>query len=60
MKAIVSGSSRVLSVFSTAPIIAGAKCSSTMAGTLGSIAATVSPRRMPRFSSAEASLRLRS
>jgi hypothetical protein len=59
MKAIASASRRVLSVLSTAPIIAGPKWSSTSAGTLGSIAATVSPRRMPRFSSAEASRRQR-
>ena len=59
MKAIASASRRVLSVFTTAPVIAGPKCSSIIAGTLGSIAATVSPRRTPWRSSAEASRRQR-
>ena len=59
MKAMASASSRVLSVFTTAPIMAGPKCSSTMAGMLGSIAATVSPRSTPRLASAEASRRQR-
>ena len=43
-----------------APIIAGPKCSSAIAGTFGSMAATVSPRPIPRRSSAEASRRHRS
>ena len=59
MKAMVSASRRVFRVFTTAPIIAGPKCSSTIAGTLGSIAATVSPRSTPRRARAEASRRLR-
>jgi len=60
MKAMASASRRVLSVFTTAPNIAGPKCSSIIAGTLGSIAATVSPRFTPRFCSAEASRQQRS
>ena len=59
MKAIASASRRVLSVLSTAPNMAGAKCSSIIAGTLGSIAATVSPRWTPRLASADASRRQR-
>ena len=47
MKAMVSGSSRVLSVLSTAPAMGTPKCASTMGGVLGSITATVSFLPMP-------------
>ena len=60
MKAIASPSSRVFSVFSTAPVIATPKWASTIAGMLGSITATVSPTPMPRRESALASRRQRS
>ncbi len=59
MKAIVAASSRVLMAFSTAPAIGTPKCASNRAGMLGAITATVSPRRMPRLASAEASCRQR-
>ena len=59
MKAIASASRRVLSVFNTAPHIGTPKWASTIAGILGSIAATVSPTPMPRFVRAPASRRQR-
>ena len=60
MKAIVSGSSRMFSAFSTAPDIGTPKCASKIAGTFGAMTATVSPGRTPRLASAEASRRQRS
>ena len=59
MNAIASASSRVLSVFSTAPHIGTPKCASYIAGMFGSMTATVSPLPMPRFASAEARRRQR-
>ncbi|SAK99352.1 hypothetical protein AWB82_07284 [Caballeronia glebae] len=59
MNASVAASSRVLSVLSTAPVIGTPKCASTISGVFGSIAATVSPRPMPRAASADASRRVR-
>ena len=59
MKAIASPSSRVLSVLSTAPAIATPKCASYIAGTFGSMVATVSPAPMPARVSADASRRQR-
>ena len=59
MNAIASASSLVFSVFSTAPAIGTPKWHSYISGMFGSIAATVSPRPMPRFASAEASRRQR-
>ena len=59
MKRIASASSRVFSVFSTAPHIGTPKCASYICGVLESIAATVSPTPMPRFASAEARRRAR-
>ena len=58
-KAIASASSRVLSVFSTAPDIGTPKWHSYIAGVFGSIAATVSPGCTPRRCSALASWRQR-
>ena len=46
-------------VFSVAPDIGTPKCASNISGMLGSIAATVWPRPMPRFCSAEANRRHR-
>ncbi len=60
MNASASASSRVLSVLSTPPVIGTPKCASTISGVLASIAATVSPRPIPRRASAEASRRERS
>ena len=60
MKATASGSSRVFSVFSTAPAMGTPKCASTIGGVLGSMAATVSFLPMPCFCSALASWRQRS
>ena len=57
---MVAGSSRVLMVLSTAPGIGTPKCASSIAGTFGSIADTVSPGRTPWRASAEASRRARS
>ena len=54
-EAIASASRRVLSVFRTAPAMATPKCASYIAGTLGSIAATVSSLPMPRAFKADAS-----
>ena len=45
--AIEEGSSRMLKALITAPSIGTAKCASYIAGMLGSIKATVSPRPMP-------------
>jgi hypothetical protein len=59
MNAIASASRRMFSMFTTAPIIAGPKCSSNIAGMFGSIAATVSPSTIPRRFKAEASRRHR-
>ena len=59
MKAIDSASSRVLSVFSTAPVIGTPKCISTISGVLASIAATVSPGPIPARTSADARRRQR-
>jgi hypothetical protein len=59
MKAMVSASSRMFSVFSTAPAMGTPKCASYIAGTLGAMSATVSFLPMPRFRSALASRRLR-
>jgi hypothetical protein len=59
MKAIASGSSRVLRVLSTAPDIGTPKCASTMGGVLGSITATVSFLPMPARCSALARRRAR-
>ena len=59
MKAMASGSSRVLRVLSTAPAIGMPKWASTMGGVLGSITATVSPTLMPRCFKALASCRQR-
>jgi hypothetical protein len=59
MKAMACASSRVFKVLSTAPHIGTPKCASYIAGTLGSIAATVSPGRMPRLASADARRRQR-
>ena len=47
MNAIVSASSRVLSVLSTPPVIGTPKCSSTISGVFAAITATVSPLPMP-------------
>jgi len=60
MKAIVSGSSRILSAFSTAPAIGTAKCASKTSGTFGAIKATVSPRPTPCAAKALANRRQRS
>ena len=60
MKAIVSGSSRMFSAFSTAPAIGTPKCASNASGRLGDITATVSPRPTPRAASAPARRRQRS
>ena len=57
---MVAASSRVLMVLSTAPNIGTPWWASSMAGTLGSMADTVSPGRMPRRASAEASRSARS
>ena len=59
MKATASGSSRVFSVFSTAPAIGTPKCASTIGGVLGSITATVSFLPMPACCKALASWRQR-
>ena len=59
MKATASGSRRVLSALSTAPHIGTPKCASYIGGVFGSMTATVSPRPMPRFASAEARRRER-
>ena len=56
---MASASSRVLSVLSTAPVIGTPKCASNIGGTLGSIAATVSPTPIPRLASAEPRRRAR-
>jgi hypothetical protein len=45
---MASASSRVFSVLSTAPVIGTPKWASNIAGTFGSITATVSPTPMPR------------
>jgi hypothetical protein len=55
MNAMASASSRVLSALRTAPHIGTPKCASYIAGTFGSMTATVSPGSMPRRASAEAS-----
>src|SRR3989344_1041301 len=52
MKAMASGSSRVLRVLSTAPAMGTPKCASTMGGVLGSITATVAFLPMPALASA--------
>ena len=59
MKAIIAASSRVLSEFSTAPVIGTPKCASYISGMLGAMIVTVSPTPMPTLSSAEASRRQR-
>ncbi len=59
MKAIACVSSRVLSVFSTAPAIGTPKCASNISGVFASITETVSPGPMPRRTSAEARRRQR-
>ena len=59
MKAIIAASSRVLSEFSTPPVIGTPKCASYISGMLGAMIATVSPVPMPTLSSAEASCRQR-
>ncbi len=59
MKAIVSASSRVLSVLSTPPVIGTPKCNSTISGVLAAMTATVSPLPIPAFASADARRRLR-
>lgn len=59
MKAMASGSSRVLRVLSTAPAMGTPKCASTICGVLGSITATVSFLPMPAWVSALASWRQR-
>jgi len=59
MKAMASGSSRVLSALSTAPAMGTPKCASTMGGVLGSITATVSFLPMPRWRRALARRRQR-
>jgi hypothetical protein len=59
MKAMVSASRRVFSVFSTAPHIGTPKCASIIAGMLGAMIATVSFRPIPRRASAEARRRQR-
>ncbi len=59
MNAIVSASSRVLSVLSTPPVIGTPKWSSTISGVLAAITATVSPVRTPARASALARRRLR-
>jgi hypothetical protein len=59
MKAMVSASSRVFSVLSTAPHIGTPKWHSNISGVLLSITATVSPTPTPRAASAEARRRLR-
>jgi hypothetical protein len=46
-------------LFSTAPAIGTPKCASSIAGTFGSIVATVSPGATPRPASAAASFRAR-
>jgi hypothetical protein len=60
MKAIVSGSRRMLSAFNTAPAIGTPKCASNASGRLGDMSATVSPRPTPRAASAPARRRQRS
>ena len=59
MKAMVSASSRVFSVFSTAPHIGTPKCASYIAGMFGAITATVSFLPIPRRASADARRRQR-
>ena len=60
MKAMVAGSSRVLSAFRTAPAMGTPKCASINSGVLAAITATVSPSPMPRRDNAEANRRQRS
>ncbi|MNN44252.1 hypothetical protein D3C81_1585330 [compost metagenome] len=59
MKAMASASRRTFKVLSTAPVMGTPKCASSMAGVLGSITATVSPRPMPRPTKALARRRQR-
>lgn len=59
MKAMESASRRVLSALSTAPMAGTPKCSSIIGGVFGSIAATVSPLRIPKAASALARRRQR-
>ncbi len=56
---MVAASSRVLSAFSTAPVMGMPKCASNSAGVLGAMIETVSPGPMPRRARAEASRRQR-
>jgi len=59
MKATVSASSRTLMAHSTAPSMGTPKCASTIAGVLGAMTATVSPRCTPCAARAEAMRRQR-
>ena len=59
MKAMVSASRRVLMVHSIAPSMGTPKCASIIAGVLGAMTATVSPRCTPRAARAEAMRRQR-
>ena len=59
MNAIASASSRVLSVFSTAPVIGTPKCASYIAGHVGQHGRDGVAAPMPRCASAEARRRQR-
>ena len=52
---MVAASSRVLIVFSTAPVIGTPKCASTISGVFAATTDTVSPQPTPRADNAEAS-----